>query len=98
MLGGRGIEVIPARRAAGETPALLAATSHPRWRRADGGRVYTASPFFMLTFVRDATNLVFERAGYERAALWVSGGTALLLCSLCLWEGRALLTSRDGRA
>jgi hypothetical protein len=56
------------------------------------------TPTFTLTFVRGATNLVFERVWYERAALWVSAGTLLLLCMLCLWEGRTLLTSREGRA
>lgn len=77
---------------------LVAATYHPRWRRADGGKVYVASPFFMLTLVPGPTNLALERAGFERAALWVSGGTVLLLFSLCLREGRALLTYRGERA
>lgn len=98
VLKGQSIEIAPAQGATGETPALLAATYHPRWRRADGGRVYAASPFLMLTSVRGPTSLVFERVWYERAALWVSAGTLLLLCSLCLGEGRALFTSRVERA
>jgi hypothetical protein len=93
-LKGQGIEIIPAQGQSVETHVLVAATYHPRWQRADGGEVYVASPFFMLTFVRGATNVGFKRVSYERAALWVSAGTLLLLCSLCLWDGRALHVSR----
>lgn len=97
-LRGRVVDITAAGAIAAETPALVAATFHPGWRRGDGGRVYAASPFFMLTFARGTTHLVFERVWYERATLWASAGTLLLLCALCLREGRALLTSREGRA
>jgi hypothetical protein len=98
VLKGQGVEIAPTQEATAETPALVAATFHPSWRRADGGRVYAASPFLMLTFARGATDLIFERVWYERAAVWASAVTLLLLCALCLREGRALLTSREGRA
>ena len=88
QLGRASIDIAPAAGHAGEVPVLVGSTFHPDWRREDGGSIYVASPFFMLTFVRDPSRLVFNRVWYERVALLASAGALLLLISLCLREAR----------
>jgi hypothetical protein len=64
----------------GKVPVLVATTYHPNWQRQDGRSIYTATPFYMLTFVDDSVRLEFKRRWYERAAVWASAGTLGLLC------------------
>jgi hypothetical protein len=69
-----------------EAPVLLATTFHPRWRREDGGKIYAATPFYMLTFTDHPVFLRFGRDWYDVAALWVSGVTILVLLGYSLWN------------
>jgi hypothetical protein len=62
-----------------EVPVLIATTFHPRWRREDGGKIYAATPFYMLTFTDHPISLRFGRDWYDVAALRVSGATLLVL-------------------
>jgi hypothetical protein len=68
-----------------EAPILIATTFHPRWRREDGGKIYAATPFYMLTFTAHAVSLRFGRDWYDVLALWVSGVTLLVLLCYSLW-------------
>jgi len=68
-----------------EVPVLIATTFHPRWRREDGGKIYAATPFYMLTFTDHVVSLRFGRDWYDIAALWVSGVTLLVLLCYSLW-------------
>jgi hypothetical protein len=68
-----------------DAPVLIATTFHPRWRREDGGKIYAATPFYMLTFTDHAVSLRFGRDWYDVAALWVSGVTLLVLLCYSLW-------------
>ena len=69
-----------------EAPVLIATTFHPRWRREDGGKIYAATPFYMLTFTDHSVSLRFGRDWYDVAALWVSGVTLLFLLGYSLWN------------
>jgi hypothetical protein len=89
--GGRGpraINLAPPAGTNGAVPALLATSFHPDWRRADGERVYEASPFLMLTFVRAPAALVFERGPAGRAGLYASAASLLLLLLFTAWGFR----------
>jgi hypothetical protein len=79
-------------------PVLISTTYHPNWQRADGDAVYAATPFFMLTFVREPTQLVFARRPFDWAGLIVSALTLLLLCSFLLWYYRRQLLGAVKRA
>ena len=70
----------------GRLPILISTTFHPRWHSDDGGQIYAATPFYMLTFTQGQTRLVYEREWYERVALWASAATLLVLLSLCVWK------------
>jgi hypothetical protein len=69
-----------------EAPVLIATTFHPRWRREDGGKIYAATPFYMLTFTDHPVSLRFGRDLYDVAALWVSGATLLVLLCYSFWN------------
>jgi hypothetical protein len=77
-------------------PVLIVSSFHPDWRREDGERIYTASPFLMLSFVQRPTRLVFAREWYEQASLWASAGTLLVLVLVCAWGSRK--SFRAGRS
>ena len=77
-----------------EMPVLIGTTYHPNWVRADKGPVYAATPFFMLTFVRQPTLLTYERRPTEWLSMIISGSVLLVLgCSL-IWNYRQRLFSR----
>lgn len=61
-------------------PVLIDTTYFPNWRRPEGGEIYAATPFFMLTFVREPAQLVYERRLIDRLGLWASVATLLALC------------------
>lgn len=65
-------------------PVLVSMTYHPGWRREDRDRVYAATPFFTLTFVRESASLVYGRSWFELAALWASAVTLILLCGFTI--------------
>jgi hypothetical protein len=69
-----------------EVPVLIATTFHPKWRREDGGKIYAATPFYMLTFTDHSVSLRFGRDRYDVAALWISGITLLVLFGHLLWN------------
>jgi hypothetical protein len=67
-------------------PILLATTFHPKWRRADGGMLYAATPFYMLTFADRPAALTFSQQWYDRTALWVSTITFAGLACFTAWS------------
>jgi len=67
-------------------PILVATTFHPKWRRADGGMLYAATPFYMLTFTDRPVTLTFSRRWYDLAALWVSAITFVGLACFTGWS------------
>jgi hypothetical protein len=73
-----------------EAPVLLATTFHPGWRREDGGKIYAATPFYILTFTDRPVSLRFGRDWYDVAALWVSGATLLVLFGSSLWKSYSI--------
>lgn len=73
------IPLDPPEGSANPIPVLIATTFHPDWQRGDGGEVYAATPFFMLTFISGHDALVFDRSGADRVGLYTSGATLLLL-------------------
>jgi hypothetical protein len=66
-------------------PILIATTFHPKWRRTDGGMLYAATPFYMLTFANGPVTLTFNRQWYDWAALWVSVITFVGLACFTAW-------------
>jgi hypothetical protein len=79
-------------------PVLINTTYFPHWRRTDGGEVYAATPFFMLTFARQPVQLVYQRRGWDRAGLLLSIVTLLLLGGFTLWRYRPALARGMGGA
>ena len=75
-------------------PVLVATTFHPNWHRDDGTPIYAATPFYMLTFVKQPTQIIYERKPHERLALWFSGSTFILLCLCCTLGGVKRLRRR----
>jgi hypothetical protein len=75
-------------------PILVATTFHPKWRRADGGMLYVATPFYMLTFADRPAALTFSRQWYDRVALWVSAITFAGLACFIAWS--ALRSKKEG--
>jgi hypothetical protein len=69
-------------------PILVATTFHPKWRRADGGLLYAATPFYMLTFADRPVTLTFSRQWYDWGALWVSAITFVGLACFTAWSGQ----------
>jgi hypothetical protein len=70
-------------------PILVATTFHPKWSRADGGMLYAATPFYMLTFADCPVTLTFSRRWYDWAALWVSAITFVGLACFAAWPRAA---------
>lgn len=66
-------------------PVLISTTYHPNWQRTDGEAIYPATPFFMLTFVREPVQLVFARRPLDWAGFVASAVTLFLLCGYMLW-------------
>lgn len=80
----------------GEVPVLVNTSFHPNWRREDGGAIYSATPFNMLTFISQPVNLNYGRRWTDRAGLWVSAGTLILLLLFTGWHYRRTLVTRPG--
>ena len=73
-------------------PVLIKNTYFPNWQRKDGAAVYPVTPFFMLTFVREPTQLVFARRAFDWAGLVISASTLLLLSAFMAWYYSERLT------
>jgi hypothetical protein len=73
-------------------PVLVATAYHPDWRRSDGGAVYAATPFFMLTFVDKSASLTYGRSSVEKLALWASTVSFLFLCIATAWRYRRVIS------
>jgi hypothetical protein len=84
----RAVTLNPGMTHPGTVPALIGTTFHPNWRREDGGEVYAATPFFILTFVREPAAVVFERSWSDRTGLYISALTLLLLLLYAPWHWR----------
>jgi hypothetical protein len=67
-------------------PILVTTTFHPKWRRTDGGTIYAATPFYMLTFSDRPVTLTFSRQWYDWAALWVSAITFAGMGCFTAWS------------
>lgn len=74
--------------APGDVAVLIDKTYHPNWQRNDGGTIYAATPFSMLTFIRQPTHLTFARTRKDQAALMGSAATFALLCGFIAWPPR----------
>jgi hypothetical protein len=92
QVGQNNINILPQGQWAASAPVLIKTTYHPNWRRRDGEAIYPVTPFFMLTFVREPTELVFSRSSFDRAGLIVSACALLLLFGFTLWYYRRPLT------
>jgi hypothetical protein len=77
-----------------EVPVLIGTTYHPNWVREDKGPIYAATPFFMLTFVRQQTRLTFARRPSDWVSLIISASALLVLGSCMIWSYRQKLLSR----
>lgn len=75
-------------------PVLLSTTFHPNWSRDDAEAIYSATPFFMLTFTDHPTHLIFQRNRLDQIGLWVSAVTFASLITLTCWFYRGLPTTR----
>ena len=72
-------------------PVLIATTFHPNWRRNDGGIVYAATPFYMLTFLQQPITLSYQRTSLDRSGMYLSGIVAFLcLLAAILYAARSL--------
>ena len=80
----------------GSTPVLIANTFHPNWQRSDGNPVYAATPFYMLTFVDQSATISYGRRWFDKAGLYISAGTLLLLGLFTAWHCRRLLHQKNG--
>jgi hypothetical protein len=64
-----------------DLPVLVSTTYSPDWRSREGNKIYAATPFFMLTFLKQPSHLVFARSTADVAGLWASGVSLLSLCA-----------------
>ena len=65
-------------------PVLISTTYHPNWRRQDGEEIYAATPFQTLTFVTGPATITYGRTAFDKAGLWGSIATLILLCGLAV--------------
>jgi Family of unknown function (DUF6541) len=65
-------------------PVLIGMTYHPNWRRQDGEEIYAATPFQTLTFVTGPATITYGRNAFDKAGLWGSIATLILLCGLAV--------------
>jgi hypothetical protein len=70
----------------GSVPVVIANTFHPNWQRRDGGLIYAATPFNMLTFVDQSAVISYGRRWFDKLGLWASAGTLLLLGLFTAWH------------
>ena len=94
-MGQNNMSIDPSEMLMKEVPVLIGTTYHPNWVRADKGPIYTATPFFMLTFVQHQTLLSYERQPTEWLSMILSGGALLLLGFSLLWNYRQRFFSRS---
>ena len=80
------ISIRPGTSVADGVPVLIRTTYSPNWLRVDGGPVYPVTPFFMLTFVREPTQLVFTRRPLEWVGLIISALTLFVLFGYVAWR------------
>lgn len=74
-------------------PVLITNTFHPNWQRGDGSSIYAATPFYMLTFVDQSSTISYGRRWFDRAGLWASAATLLLLFVFTTWHRRRARTA-----
>jgi len=79
------IRISPAAPSPNSIPVLIATTYHPNWHRDDGDTVYAATPFFMVTFVRGPSYLIYSRGWFDGAGLFASASTLILLGCFVGW-------------
>ncbi len=65
-------------------PVLIRTTYHPNWQREDGERCYAATPFYPLTFIRQATQLTSARRWFDLMAAVISAFAVLLFIALLI--------------
>ncbi|MGA9773481.1 MAG: hypothetical protein WBV94_30905 [Blastocatellia bacterium] len=71
-------------------PVLIQTTFYPNWRRSDGEPVYTVTPFYMLTFIREPINIVYARRRSDWVGLTGSVIGLFILCMVTGWKFRKL--------
>jgi hypothetical protein len=91
----KSIAVTPPAGSPRDVSLIIAGSFHPNWLREDGERVYLAAPFFMLTFVSRPTVITFDRTWKERAGLYASGATLLVLLFFTAWGHPGLSSRRE---
>jgi hypothetical protein len=63
-------------------PVLIPTAYFPSWQRGDGESIYATTPFYMLTFVRESTQIVYGRRWSDWLAMMLSILTFLCLLSV----------------
>jgi hypothetical protein len=78
---------------------LIGTTFHPNWSRNDGGAIYAATPFYMLTFLERPISISYQRMWFDRLGIWLSGiGFAVLCLSVVIpYAARSKGSSRSRR-
>jgi hypothetical protein len=81
---GKAIELDVPKPLGSGVPVLISMSYHPNWQRTDGLPVYPTTPFFMLTFIKDDTRIVYGRSWVDRIALYSSAALFGLVCFLSI--------------
>jgi hypothetical protein len=76
-------------------PVLVRTTFHPNWQRSDGEAVYTVTPFYMLSFIQEPTQIVYARRWSDWAGLTGSVIGVLFICTMILWKSRKEASLRN---
>lgn len=53
-------------------PVLIANTFHPDWSRKDNAIIYSATPFYQLTFTNQPIELIYRRNSTDKTGFWIS--------------------------
>jgi hypothetical protein len=82
-----------------DVPVIITTTFHPNWIRNDGGAIYAATPFYMLTFLKQSNTISYQRTRLDRLGIWLSGiGFAVLCLSVVIpYAARSKGSSRSRR-
>ena len=68
-----------------ELPVLISNTFHPNWSRDDGGSIYSATPFYQLTFADRPITLNYGRSVLNTIGVWFSAVTLMSLLGFGVW-------------
>lgn len=74
-----GIHISSEKQSEPNVPALIRTTFHPKWKRHDNEKIYSATPMFMLTFINGPAQIKYTRNLADYAALWMSAVTFAIL-------------------